>query len=326
MSGHGSSALGHVGYRRVFVGLALLLVSVAMTGEAVAQELEPRAYAANPLGVLFAGVAVTHSSGDVVLEPTSPISDISAQVYIATLGVGGTFALFGRTASLGAGVPYGWAKVSGRINEAAQSVDRSGLADARLRFAVNLLGGRAMALPEFVRRKPSTNVGASLTVSMPTGQYFTDKLVNIGTNRWALKPEIGVSHPAGPWTFELYGGAWFFTDNSSYLVDKTREQHSMLSLQSHVGYTIQPRLWVTADVTYYTGGRVVIDGVPASVWEDNARVGLTASLPVRKTNSVKLAWSKGAVTRFGGNFSTWSIGWQTTRIHVPARPPASSSR
>lgn len=275
---------------------------------------------------MFAGVAVIYSTGDVVLEPTSPITDVSARVYIGTLGVGGTFPLFGRTASLAVGVPYAWAKVSGRIDEAAQSVDRSGLADTRLRFAVNLLGGRAMALPEFVRRTPSTTLGASLTVSAPTGQYFDDKLINIGTNRWAFKPEVGVSHPAGRWTLELYGGGWFFTDNSSYLVDKTRAQHSMLSLQSHVGYTIQPRLWITADVTYYQGGRVVLDGVPASEWQDNARVGLTASMPVRKIHSLKVAWSRGAITRLGGNFSTWSIGWQTTRIRVPSRPAGARAR
>ena len=324
MSGLGSSARGQVSHRCVLVAFACSLVS--LTSEAAAQELEPRAYSANPIGVMFAGIAVTYSTGDVVLEPTTPITDVKAKVYIATLGAGGTFALFGRTASLGVGLPYAWANVSGRIDEAARSVDRSGLADARVRFAVNLLGGRAMALPEFVRRTPSTTVGASLTVSAPTGQYFDDKLVNVGTNRWAFKPEIGVSHPAGPWTFELYGGGWFFTDNSSYQVDKTRAQHSMLSLQSHVGYTIQPRLWITADVTYYAGGRVVIDDLPASEWKENARVGLTASVPVRKTNSLKLAWSRGAITRLGGNFSTWSIGWQTTRIRVPSRPAGASGR
>ena len=194
---------------RVLVAFAIALAGIA--SETGAQELEPRAYSANPIGVMFAGVAVTYSTGDVVLEPTSPITDVNAKVYIGALGVGGTFPLFGRTASLGVGLPYAWAKVSGRIDEAARSVDRSGLADSRVRFAVNLLGGRAMALPEFARRTPSTTVGASLTVSIPTGQYFTDKLVNIGTNRWAFKPEIGVSHPAGPWTFELYGGGWFFT-------------------------------------------------------------------------------------------------------------------
>jgi len=322
--GQGSSARANVSPRRVLVAVAWSLASV--TTEVAAQELEPRAYSANPIGVLFAGVAVIYSTGDVLLEPTSPISDVNAKVYIGTIGVGGTFPLFGRTASLGIGLPYAWAKVSGRIDEAARSVERTGLADTRVRFAVNLLGGRAMALPEFVRRTPSTTVGASLTVSVPTGQYFDDKLVNIGTNRWAFKPEIGVSHPSGPWTFELYGGGWFFTDNSSYLLDKTRAQHSILSLQSHVGYTIQPRLWITADVTYYAGGRVVIDGVPGSEREENARVGLTASLPVRKTNSLKVAWSRGAITRLGGNFSTWSIGWQTTRIRVPTRPPGASAR
>ena len=324
MIGQGSSARANVSPRRVLVAVAWSLASV--TTEVAAQELEPRAYSANPIGVLFAGVAVIYSTGDVLLEPTSPISDVNAKVYIGTIGVGGTFPLFGRTASLGVGLPYAWAKVSGRIDEAARSVERTGLADTRVRFAVNLLGGRAMALPEFVRRTPSTTVGASLTVSVPTGQYFDDKLVNIGTNRWAFKPEIGVSHPSGPWTFELYGGGWFFTDNSSYLLDKTRAQHSILSLQSHVGYTIQPRLWITADVTYYAGGRVVIDGVPGSEREENARVGLTASLPVRKTNSLKVAWSRGAITRLGGNFSTWSIGWQTTRIRVPTRPPGASAR
>jgi len=313
-----------VSHRRVLVAVAWSLASV--TSEAAAQELEPRAYSANPIRVVFAGVAVIYSTGDVVLEPTSPITDVSAKVYIGTLGIGGTFPLFGRTASLGVGLPYAWAKVSGRIDEAARSVERTGLADMRIRFAVSLLGGRAMALPEFVRRTPSTTVGASLTVSMPTGQYFDDKLVNIGTNRWAFKPEIGVSHPSGPWTFELYGGGWFYTDNSSYLVGKTRAQHSILSLQSHVGYTVQPRLWVTADVTYYAGGRVVIDGVPGSELQNNARVGLTASMPVRKTNSLKVAWSRGAITRLGGNFSTWSIGWQTTRIGVPTRPPGASVR
>lgn len=308
---------------RVLVAFAIALAGIA--SETGAQELEPRAYSANPIGVMFAGVAVIYSTGDVVLEPTSPITDVNARVYIGTLGAGGTFPLFGRTASLGVGLPYAWAKVSGRVGEAARSVDRSGLADMRVRFAVNLLGGRAMALPEFARRTPSTTVGASLTVSMPTGQYFTDKLVNIGTNRWAFKPEIGVSHPAGPWTFELYAGGWFFSDNSSFQVDKTRAQRSMASLQSHVGYTVQPRLWITADVTYYAGGRVVIDGVPASQWQENARVGLTASMPVRKMNSLKVAWSRGAITRLGGNFSTWSIGWQTTRIRVPSRPPGASS-
>ena len=312
---------------RRLVLMMLVSPSVAvMVGVAGAQEIEPRAYAANPLGVTFAGVSVLHSRGDVVLEPSSPLTDVNAKVYVGALAFGGTFSLFGRTASAGVGVPYAWAKVSGRIGEDARSVERAGLADTRVRFAVNLLGGRAMALPEFVRRKPSTTLGTSLVVSIPTGQYFDDKVVNIGTNRWAFKPEIGVSHPTGPWTLELYGGGWFFTDNTSYQGNQRREQRPMLSLQSHAGYTIQPRLWVAADLTYYVGGRVVTNGAPATDRQDNVRIGLTTSLPVGRSNSVKLAWSKGAITRLGGNFDTWAIAWQATHIRIPARKPVADSR
>jgi hypothetical protein len=291
-----------------------VLLGFAVSQPAVAQDLEPRAYAANPTGAIFALASLGYSTGDVVLEATSPLSDVAAKAYAAALGLGGTFGLFGHTASAAVVLPYAWATVSGTVGEASRTVDRSGLADVRLRGAVSLMGGHALPPAEFVRRKPSTVVGTSITISVPTGQYFPDKLINVGTNRWAFKPEIGVSRPAGPWTLELSGGGWFFTRNASYFGEKTKDQRPMLSLQSHVGYTFRTRLWVTADATYYSGGRAVIDDVAATDRQENTRIGLTASLPVRRSHSVKLAWSSGAITRLGGDFTTFSATWQTTVI------------
>ena len=82
---------------RCFASLPLVVAASVTAG---AQELEPRAYAANPIGVRFAVLSLGYSTGDVVFEPTSPITDVTAKVYLAALGVGGTFALFGRTASV----------------------------------------------------------------------------------------------------------------------------------------------------------------------------------------------------------------------------------
>jgi len=49
-----------------------------------------------------------------------------------------------------------------------------------------------------VRPEQAADVsGGSLVVSMPTGQYDGTKLINIGTNRWAFRPEIGLSQPLG---------------------------------------------------------------------------------------------------------------------------------
>ena len=84
--------------------LALLLLSRPVRG----QELEPRAYAANPVDIGFALAAFGHSSGDVLLDPTVPVTDVNATVQSVALGGGATFALFGRTASVSAVLPYAW--------------------------------------------------------------------------------------------------------------------------------------------------------------------------------------------------------------------------
>jgi hypothetical protein len=285
---------------------------VTATPPLAAQELEPRSYAASPIGVRFVLTALGHSAGDVAVDPTAPLSDVRSKAYSVLLGFGGTFALFGRTASMALAVPYGWMDVSGNVGEARQSVERSGLTDIRMRLAVNILGGPALTPREFATRPPSnTVVGASIAVGMPTGQYFSDKLVNLGTNRWAFKPEIGISHPRGPWALEFYAAGWFFTENSTYFGGHSKEQHSMLSLQSHVAYTFKPRLWLAGDATFYSGGRNVIDGVPSAVSQENTRIGLTLALPMLRTSAIKLAWSTGAIVRAGGDFTNYSIAWQT---------------
>jgi len=284
--------------------------------QARCQELEPRAYAANPIGVRFAVAAFVTTTGNVVLDPTSPVSDVRATLHSVVLGAGGTFALARRSATASVAIPYAWGTVTGKVAETASSIERSGLADARLRLAISLVGGQALPLAAFARRTPGTIVGISLTTAVPTGQYFPDKLINLGTNRWGFKPEVGVSHPAGPWTLELYTGCWFFTQNSSYWGGHSKDVRPLMSVQSHVAYTFKPRFWLAADATFYAGGRSVVDGQPATEREENARAGLTLSVPVWRIHSIKAAWSTGASVRLGGDFDTFSLTWQTTLLPV----------
>ena len=140
------------------------------------QELEPRAYAANPVNIGFVLAAFGHSRGGVLLDPTLPINDVSAKIQSLALGGGGTFALFGRTASVSALLPYAWGTISGTVGEASDSIERSGLADARLRFSINLVGGPALPLESFVKRRPGTIVGTSLNISIPTGDRKSTRL------------------------------------------------------------------------------------------------------------------------------------------------------
>src|SRR5262245_35125072 len=156
-----------------------------------AQEIEPRAYSPAPSGVNFLVAVAGHSEGGVLTDPSLPVTDIEAQIDVLGLGYGRTFGLFGRSANFAIAVPHAWVDASGNIGENRASVSRQGIADSKLRFAVNLIGGPAMTPREFAQREPQTTLGFSLSVNVPTGEYDSSKLVNIGTNRWAAKTEFG---------------------------------------------------------------------------------------------------------------------------------------
>lgn len=290
----------------VIVAMAL----AGLCGPARAQEMEPRAYSPSPVGMTFVGLAWQRSSGGVTTDPTLPVTNLDAEIDGATLGAMRTFALGGRSASVSLALPYAWADVSGEVFEQARSVERTGFADARLRLSVNLAGAPAMDRRQFAMRAPTTTLGASLNVSLPTGEYRSDKLINLGTNRWAVRPEIGLYHPIGPWSLEFSAGLWLFADNDDFLGDSRREQDPITTIQAHVGYTFRPQLWLAADATWYRGGETTVDGVHNSDLQKTSRIGLTLSLPLMRGHSLKLAWSDGMATRIGGDFTTWTATWQ----------------
>jgi hypothetical protein len=197
------------------------------------------------------------------------------------------------------------------VAEQAQSITRSGLGDMRLKLSVNLWGIPALEPAAFVKVKPRTNIGASLTIAAPAGQYYPDKLINIGTNRWAFKPEVGLSHPVGRWQLDLSGGAWLFTSNDQfYPGTSTRSQDPLVVFQTHVSYNVTRRAWAAIDGTWYGGADVSVDGGPPASRQNNARLGVTLSLPVRRQQSLKFAYSTGASTRSGSDFATVAVAWQ----------------
>lgn len=144
----------------------------------------------------------------------------------------------------------------------------------------------------------------------PTGQYYPEKLINIGGNRWAFKTELGLSQPVRKWAFEVYAGAWFFTTNSDFFGGGTRTQKPIEAFQAHVSYTFLPRLWLAASATYYTGGQTSLNGQPAADLQKNSRVSLTASVPIARRQSLKFFWARGATTSIGADFTTYSLSYQ----------------
>jgi len=305
--------------RRGLEWLCVLLLAAPLS----AQDLDPRAYANVPVNGTFlvAGFALSH--GGVVTDPALPATDINATVETPSLGVARSFSLFGRTAQAFGAVPYSWAQVSGNVMEQARSTTRAGLSDMRLRLSVLVRGAPAASLLEIAKAPRRTILGASLTLVAPAGQFFPDRLINLGTNRWGFKPEFAVSQPIGRrWLLDTYAGLWMFTANDSfYPGGNVRTQAPMGAFQAHVSYSFQPLMWAAFDATYYVGGRTTINGVRHDDRQSNSRVGATFALPVGRRHSIKLAVSTGAIVRRGTDFSTFSFGWQTAWVPRPAPAP-----
>ncbi len=305
-------AAAHRSVRRVArtVG-AGILTALLTTGSVSAQDLEPRAYSPSPVGTTFLVVTATRSTGGVLTDPSIPLTDVEAQLELGGVGVGHSFALLGKSALVLGAVPVTWATVRGEVGENQHEASRRGLADPRVKLSMILAGSKPMTPAEFARAPRRPIVGASLTVAPPIGQYDPAKLINLGSNRWAFKPEVGLSVPAGRWTLDSYAGVWLFTDNDRYYPGASvRHQEAVVALQAHVSYTLFRRAWVAGNATWYTGGRSSVDGVLASGAYSNTRFGVTLAVPFASRQSIKAAYSSGAATRVGADFQTVTVGWQ----------------
>jgi hypothetical protein len=276
-----------------------------------AQELEPGAYTVSPVGNSLLNVGYVFNDGDVTFDPSLPIEDGSATIHTATIAYGRSVDLAGRSATLLVAVPIVAGHLEGLYLGERAVADRKGFADIRIRVGVNLYGAPARRLPEFAKTPPSKiNVGASIAIVAPTGQYDTQRIVNLGTNRWAFKPEAAIIRNAGAWMFEIYGGVWLFTDNTDYVNGQVRSQKPLVSGQFSLRRTFRPGLWASANINYYTGGRTNVGGLFKQDFQANSRAGATLSVPLSRRNSVRIAVSKGAYTTIGADFLGLSASFQ----------------
>jgi hypothetical protein len=276
----------------------------------VGQELEPGAYSISPVGVNILVATYNFSGGDVTFDPALPVENAEASIHSASLAYVRSVNVFGRSGNVGFVAPYSVGHVEGFYIGEFTEVDRSGFRDPLVRFAFNLYGAPAMDLKGFAAYRQKTNLGLSLAAALPLGEYDPTKLINLGSNRFSLKPEIGLSHLLGKWTLEIYGGVWLFTDNDDFYGGKTREQAAIGSLQIHVLYTFKPRLWVAVDGNFYSGGRTTVDGVANLDLQKNSRLGTTFSYPLGPRQSLKIALSRGAYTTVGADFTSLVVGYQ----------------
>jgi len=285
---------------------------IAGVSTARAQDIEPRAYSNAPIGVNFLISGYAYTQGGLAFDGSLPVQDPDLKTSGAVLAYVRTLDLWGMSGKFDAIVPYTWLSGTARAVSTGETIQREvdGPADARFRLSVNLYGAPALTLKEFRDWQQDLIVGVSLQVSVPTGQYDPSRLINIGTNRWSFKPEVGVSKAVGPWTLEFSAAVSLYTDNTDFLDGKNRSQDPVYSVRGHAIYSFLSGIWASLDATYFTGGRTTINGALSNDLQQNWRVGGTLAFPVDARNSIKLYASSGVFARTGNDFDLAGIAWQ----------------
>lgn len=303
-------------------GLCLALVIFAMFAPGThAQELEPRAYTNLPIGMNFVLLGFAESRGDLSTDPSVPIEDAQLEIDTGLFAYARSLNLWGNSGKFDIIIPYSSLSGSALVAGVPREREVSGFGDPRIRLSMNLYGAPALSMAQYRSYEPDLVIGASVQVSVPLGQNDPDRLINLGSNRWAVKTDLGFSKPLGRLMFDLTAGATFFSDNDDFFGGQRLEQDPVYSAQANLSYEFDNKVWVALGLSYYWGGRSTIDGVEKDNELGNSRVGLTVSVPIDKNYSIKFNASTGVVTRMGTGFDIvgfalqyrWGEGYGTER-------------
>lgn len=288
-----------------FVVLLALKINISKS-----QELEPRAYANLPVRTNAFAAFYGFSTGNVLTDPSKPILGAKMNSHNIGLSYVNTFGLFKKLARLQFNLPYAFIADKASFNGRDTSGKHQGFGDLRIRFGINLWGSEALTENAFKHYEQKTIAGFSMIISAPTGNYHKNNLINLGSNRWAFKPEFGISQRFRRFYGEVYAGVWFYTDNNAFLSNKVHSQETVFSLQTHLSYYFRNHAWIGLNGNWFNGGKTFIDDQPAGDLEDNWRVGATFSMPLASQHSLRLQFHVGAFTSTGYDYNIISLTYQ----------------
>lgn len=295
---------------RHFATAGIPLVLLAAAG-ARAQQLEPRAYINLPVGTNFLIAGYSYSSGGLATDPAVPLTNAQLDIHTPYMAYARAFDAWGKSAKFDVALGGGCLDGTAEVNGVPASRDVCGLVDPTARVSVNFYGAPALEAKDFAAYRQDLIVGASLQVQAPLGQYDPSRLVNLGSNRWSLRPEIGVSKVLDRRLLvEGVFSATFYTTNDDFFGGQRREQDPVLATQLHLIYLLRTGAWIAFDANYYSGGRTTVNGVQQNDELGSSRLGLTFSYPWDRQHSIKLYVSDGVSVRFGEDFTIVGLAWQ----------------
>ncbi len=263
-----------------------------------------------PVGWNFAALGYRYATGNVLLDPAVPVEDLDSRLHTVLGGYVRALSLFGQSSKLSVLVPFATGSWKGQLEGQDTSRTVTGFGDPRVQLAFNFLGAPALRASEFRGYQQRTIVGATVRVTVPVGQYDPTKLLNLGSNRWTFRLQVGASHATGPWSLEGYVAGWFFTTNQDFFGGSKLEVHPLAAFKLHIIRSLGRRFWIAADGGYGIGGRTAIDDVELETLISTFRFGLTGAAQLAPQHTVRLVLASGVRVERGPDYDAIVLSYQ----------------
>ncbi len=252
--------------------LLFVLLVLLLPLKAVAQADGPRSQVLIPTGVniivpTYMHLSGNYSFGNSILVPGADVdSDVFIGTYMRAFAIGETYA------QIYVNPIWGRIDVQGTITDPrtgqqrSASVDTSGLGDAIVNLKIGLIGAKPLGLKDAAKQNRAFSLSALFGVTAPTGEYDSDKPLNLGTNMWAFRVAVPMVVPWGtaqtPTYLEIFPSATFYTDNTDpTLGAERRKQDPLYDIQTHLSHNFTPKFWASLDLRYRMGGETATDGI-----------------------------------------------------------------
>jgi hypothetical protein len=289
---------------------ALITFLLLVSSRGFSQELEPRSLTNVPVGTNFAILGYGFAKGNVLFDPAMPLEDVNAKMHAVVGAYVRSFNFFGMGAKASVVLPFASGGWEGFYQGSDTTTARNGFGDMSFGVSFNFIGSPALEKDRFSDYLQKTLAGFSMRVVAPTGQYFDERLINLGSNRWAIRPQLGVSHKIKTWYIEYALNTWLYTSNDAFWDGNKLEQKPIGTLKLDVIKTFNKGIWTALGAGYAFGGRVTVNDEMRNANISTMRIGAILVVPVHPQHSLKLTLLTARRFAEGADFDSIALAYQ----------------
>lgn len=251
-----------------------------------------------------------YAHGNILFDPALPLEGTKANLHTFVGTYLRSINLFGTSGKMNVVVPYGIGNWTGTYTGIDTATSRSGIGDIRFRLSFNFFGAPALKSSEFKEYRPKSISGMSIQIIAPTGQYFSDRLINLGSNRWVFHTQWGFSKNYQKWILESYISGWFYTVNNDFWGGNELSQRPILTLKFHGIRKFNNSSWLALDGGYGIGGRSRLNDELRDNRISTIRIGATYAIPIGLHHTFRINGITAIRLEKGADFDALSISYQ----------------